>query len=128
MRFYGSAMRTPHVQGGFREFLVCDAAQAVPVPDHVSVNEAAFAEPLAVCLHAVSRAGPLLGRRVLVTGSGPIGVLAVMAARRAGAAEIVATDLLAEPLAMAARAGADRVIDVARQPGGLAAYEPLPAS
>jgi len=73
MRFYGSAMRTPHVQGGFREFLVCDAAQAVPVPDHVSVNEAAFAEPLAVCLHAVSRAGPLLGRRVLVTGSGPIG-------------------------------------------------------
>ena len=61
MRFYGSAMRFPHVQGGFREMLVCDAAQAVPVPAAMSAAQAAFAEPFAVCLHAVNRAGPLLG-------------------------------------------------------------------
>ena len=112
MRFYGSAMRFPHVQGGFREMLVCDAAQAVPVPARMSAAQAAFAEPLAVCLHAVNRAGPLLGRRVLVTGAGPIGALAVIAARRAGALEIVATDVADAPLAAARKVGADHAINV----------------
>src|SRR3954463_15352126 len=77
MRFYGSAMRFPHVQGGFREVLVGDDTQAVPVPATMSAAKAAFAEPFAVCLHAVNRAGPLLGKRVLVTGAGPIGALTV---------------------------------------------------
>ncbi len=93
MRFYGSAMRFPHVQGAFRETLVCDEAQAEPVADGVSLGEAAMAEPLAVALHAARRAGALLGKRVLVTGAGPIGALCVIAARRAGAAEIVVTDI-----------------------------------
>src|SRR5690606_31618526 len=84
MRFYGSAMRRPHVQGAFRQTLVADAAQCPLVPATVSSGVAAMAEPLAVCLHAVNRAGPILGRRVLVTGSGPIGALCVIAARRAG--------------------------------------------
>src|ERR1051325_1909388 len=97
MRFYGSAMRFPHVQGGFREVLVCDEAQAVPVPATVSAAQAAFAEPLAGCLPAGDPAGPLLGKRVLVTGSGPIGALTVLAARYAGALEIVATDVADAP-------------------------------
>ncbi|KAB0677240.1 L-idonate 5-dehydrogenase [Aureimonas leprariae] len=122
MRFLGSAMRWPHVQGGFRETLVCRETQAVPVPDGVSPAEAAFAEPLAVALHAMSRAGPLVGRRVLVTGSGPIGVLVAAAARRAGAGEIVVTDVLDAPLAFAARVGADRTLDVAAEPDALAAF------
>jgi L-idonate 5-dehydrogenase len=112
MRFYGSAMRFPHVQGGFRELLVCDAAQAVAVPARMSAAQAAFAEPFAVCLHAVNRAGPLLGRRVLVTGAGPIGALTVIAARRAGAREIVATDVADAPLAAARKVGADEAINV----------------
>jgi L-idonate 5-dehydrogenase len=115
MRFYGSAMRFPHVQGGFRELLVCDAAQAVPVPATMSAAQAAFAEPFAVCLHAVNRAGPLLGKRVLVTGAGPIGALSVIAARRAGALEIVATDVADAPLAAARKVGADRTINVAEK-------------
>ncbi|MDQ0395283.1 L-idonate 5-dehydrogenase [Labrys monachus] len=123
MRFYGSAMRFPHVQGGFRESLTCDAAQAVPVPDHVSLTEAAFAEPLAVCLHAVTRAGSLLGKRVLVTGAGPIGVLIAAAARRAGALEIVVTDIVDAPLAIARTVGVDRTVNVAEAPEGLEAYE-----
>ncbi len=98
MRFYGSAMVFPHVQGAFREALVCDEAQAYVLASDVSLGEAAMAEPLAVCLHAVRRAGAMLGKRVLVTGSGPIGALAVIAARRAGAAEIVVTDVAAGAL------------------------------
>ena len=93
MRFYGSAMRFPHVQGAFRESLVCLESQAHPVADGVTLQEAAMAEPLAVALHATRRAGSLMGRRVLVSGSGPIGALVVSAARRAGAAEIVVTDI-----------------------------------
>ena len=120
MRFYGSAMRMPHVQGGFREVLVCEAEQAVPAGTDASL--AAFAEPLAVCLHAVKQAGPLLGQRVLVTGTGPIGALAVLAARHAGAAEVVATDLLDAPLALVAKLGADRVVNVRHDPGALDEY------
>lgn len=116
MRFYGSAMRDPHVDGGFREALVCEATQAVPLPDGLDVTTAAFAEPLSVCLHAVRQAGPLLGKRVLVTGAGPIGALTIAAARLAGAREIVATDLAAAPEATARRMGADRFIAV----GGVA--------
>jgi L-idonate 5-dehydrogenase len=115
MLFYGSAMRFPHVQGGFREALVCDAAQAVPVPAAMSAAQAAFAEPFAVCLHAVNRAGPLLGKRVLVTGAGPIGALAMIAARRAGALEIVATDVADAPLAAARKVGADVAVNVSEK-------------
>ena len=113
MRFYGSAMRFPHVQGGFREELVCLETQAHPIPERLSLEEAAMAEPLAVALHAVRRAGSLIGRRVLVSGCGPIGALCVLAARRAGAAEIVVTDLADSALDMAARIGADRTVNIA---------------
>lgn len=123
MRFFGSAMRFPHVQGGFRDRLVCDAAQAVVVPDGVDVGEAAFGEPLAVCVHAANRAGPLVGKRVLVTGSGPIGVLAALAARRAGASFICMTDLTDEPLALARRIVADETINVAARADGLQRFE-----
>jgi L-idonate 5-dehydrogenase len=75
-----------------------------------------MAEPFAVALHAISRAGPLLGRRVLVTGSGPIGALAVVAARLHGALEVVATDVVDEPLARVREAGAHRTINVAADP------------
>jgi L-idonate 5-dehydrogenase len=115
-------MRFPHVQGGFREALVCDAAQAVPVPPAMTAAQAAFAEPFAVCLHAVNRAGPLLGKRVLVTGAGPIGALTVIAARRAGALEIVATDVADAPLAAARKVGADTTVNVAEN-DALARYE-----
>jgi L-idonate 5-dehydrogenase len=122
MRFYGSAMRMPHVQGAFSQRLVADHWQCHKVADDVSINEAAFAEPFAVTLHAVNRAGSLLGKRVLVTGCGPIGTLCIVAARAHGAEEIVATDVMDGVLQMALKAGADRVINVAEKPEGLAAY------
>jgi L-idonate 5-dehydrogenase len=122
MLFYGSAMRFPHVQGGFRDMLVCHETQAVPVPAAMSAAQAAFAEPFAVCLHAVNRAGPLLGKRVLVTGAGPIGALTVIAARRAGALEIVATDVADAPLRAAKSVGADATVNVSER-DALARYE-----
>jgi L-idonate 5-dehydrogenase len=66
----------------------------------------------------------MLGKRVLVTGCGPIGVLSILAARRAGAAEIVATDLSDFTLEIARRSGADRTINMAADPQALAAYAP----
>lgn len=122
MLFYGSAMRFPHVSGGFRKILVAEERQCVPVPQGFSLAKAAFAEPLAVCLHAVERAGPLAGRKVLVTGCGPIGALTILAARHAGAGEIMATDISDQALAMAQRIGADRGINVATEGDKLAAF------
>jgi L-idonate 5-dehydrogenase len=119
MRFLGSAMRFPHVQGGFREVLVCAEDQAVPVPPGVKLEHAVFAEPLSVCLHAATQAGPLLGRRVLISGTGPIGALAILVARHAGAREVVATDLAEAPLAMARRIGADLAVNVRTEPTAL---------
>ena len=121
MRFYGSAMRFPHVQGAFREQLVIDQAQAVPISDATPMGIAATAEPLAVGLHAIHQAGDVMGKRVLVTGCGPIGALLIGALRRAGAAEIVAVDLAAAPLECALRMGADRVINIAEETDALSA-------
>lgn len=113
MRFYGSAMRMPHVQGAFRNVLLCHAKQCFKVADGVPLTLAALAEPFSVGLHAVQRAGPLIGKRVLISGCGPIGVLAVAAARLHGAAEIVATDVLDAPLAVARALGASQTINAA---------------
>jgi L-idonate 5-dehydrogenase len=122
MRYFGSAMRTPHVQGAFRREIVVEKGQAHKLADSVSDEEGAMAEPLAVALHAVRRAGPLLGKNVLVTGCGPIGALVVIAARRAGASNIVVTDIGEYPLRSAMKVGADQAINVARQPELMAPF------
>ncbi|MBZ4021018.1 L-idonate 5-dehydrogenase [Rhodobacter sp. TJ_12] len=121
MRFYGSAMPFPHIQGAFRESLVADASQCVDATG-LTPGEAAMGEPLAVTLHATTRAGGMVGKKVLVTGCGPIGVLSILSARAAGAAEIVATDLSDFTLALARQAGADRTINTAQDPDALAGY------
>jgi len=120
MRFLGSAMRTPHVQGGFSQYVVCRVENAVPLKNG-DAAAGAFAEPFAVCLHAVGEA-PVYGGRVLVMGSGPIGSLLVMAARFAGAREIVAIDVKDEPLVYARKVGADRTINVAEHPEALESF------
>ena len=122
MRYYGSAMRMPHVQGAFRQQIVVETHQAHKLADSVSDGEGSMAEPLSVALHAVRRAGSLLGKRVLVTGCGPIGALAIIAARRAGAGHIVATDVGAHTLGKALAVGADEVVNVAEDPNGLARF------
>jgi L-idonate 5-dehydrogenase len=121
MTFYGSAAVFPHVQGAFQEQLVCAESQCHAVPRSTPHAIAAMAEPLAVCLHAVKRAGPLLGAHVLITGCGPIGAFTCLAARAAGAAQITVTDIVGPPLEVATKVGADATIDVAREPERIAA-------
>ena len=116
VRFFGSASRFPHMQGAFSDVFLAQESQCIPISDHLPFTVAACAEPLAVCLHAVRRAGDLLGKRVLITGAGPIGLLTLLAARFSGAASVVVTDLADEALAMATQLGATGTNNVGREP------------
>lgn len=120
MRFLGSASIFPHVQGMFCEYFVMGERQCYPVAADVSLGEIAFAEPLAVALHAVNRGPELLGKSVLITGAGTIGCLTVIAGRLAGARHIAVSDILDRPLATAREVGADRTIRADREPDALA--------
>ncbi len=122
MRFNGSAMRLPHEDGFFRTRLAHPVAQCIPVASGTDARAAATAEPLAVCLHALTMAPSLAGQRVLITGAGPIGAICTALARLQGAAEIVVTDVQDYTLAVALQMGADRVVNVAANPDGLADY------
>jgi L-idonate 5-dehydrogenase len=109
MFFLGSASVFPHAQGMFRERFVIGEAQLTPVPEpEVSLGEIACAEPLSIGLHALHRAGPVLGETVLVTGGGTIGCMCVIAARLAGAAQVIVCDVQDRALEVARRVGADR--------------------
>jgi len=111
MFFLGSASVFPHAQGMFREQFVMGQAQLTPIHEaHISLGEIACAEPLSIGLHAVARAGSVLGETVLVTGGGTIGCMSVMAARLAGAAEVIVCDINDRALEMAKTVGADRTI------------------
>lgn len=121
MQFYGSAMPWPHIQGAFRQQLTAKTWQCVKA-DKLTAAEAAMAEPFAVALHATKLAGELLGKRVLVTGCGPIGILSIIAARRSGAAEIIATDITDNALRYAIECGADKAFNIAKSPESLEPY------
>ena len=111
MFFLGSASVFPHAQGLFRERFTMGEAQLTPVPEAgISLGEIACAEPLSIGLHAIHRAGPVLGETVLVTGGGTIGCMAAMAARLAGAAEVIVCDVHDRPLEVARAVGADRTV------------------
>src|SRR5438309_984358 len=120
MRFLGSASLYPHVQGMFCEYFVLGERQCYPVSGDVSLGELAFAEPFAVGLHAVNRAGDLLGKNVLVTGGGTIGCLTVVAARLAGATTVSVSDVLDRPLETARKVGAARTFRADREAEALA--------
>lgn len=111
MFFLGSASVFPHAQGMFRQQFVMGERQltAIDEPD-ISLGEIACAEPLSIGLHALHRAGPVLGETVLVTGGGTIGCMSVIAARMAGAAHVICCDINDRALQMAKACGADEVI------------------
>lgn len=122
MRFNGSAMRFPHEQGLFRAEATVPAARAIRLRPDADLALAAMAEPLAVCLHAVRQAGELIGKRVLVSGCGPIGCMTIVAARLAGAEEIIAVDVAETALRGAEAVGADRLANLAETADGLAPF------
>ncbi|MCX6462113.1 MAG: NAD(P)-dependent alcohol dehydrogenase [Pseudonocardiales bacterium] len=112
MRFFA----TPPVDGAFAEQVVVHGAFAHPVPDAVGDDAAALLEPLSVGLWACrkGRVGP--GSRVLVTGAGPIGLVAVQAARAFGAAEVMVSDVNPARLRLAAALGATVAVDPGETP------------
>ena len=112
MFFLGSASVFPHAQGMFREYFLISAKQCIPVSNQVSLQELALSEPLSVGLHAVNRAGNLFGKRVLISGSGTIGCMVLLAAKLDGAEQVTMVDVLEEPLAIARKVGADLTICV----------------
>ncbi len=124
MRFLGSAARMPHVQGGFAQALILRQDQVIPVPDDTDLLALSVAEPLSVGLHAVKRAGNLQGKRVIVTGSGPIGLLTARSAIQAGAAYVVSTDIEDAALAVAReQIGVDETVNVQSEPDGFARFQ-----
>ncbi len=102
--YLGSAATTPHTQGAMSDYLVVDAGMIRTLPSDLPVRRAVLAEPLAVALHGAGRSGSLAGARVLVCGAGPIGLLAVVARLRRGAADRADCSRLAGWFAVSGRA------------------------
>jgi L-idonate 5-dehydrogenase len=111
-RYLGSAASVPHTQGGFCEYRVVHRTQVRVLPAGLSLSRAVLAEPLAVALHALDRAGGVAGAKVLISGSGPIGILAAGAAKILGAQEVWTTDVLEQPLKIALDVGVDRTVRI----------------
>ena len=103
--YLGSASTWPHTPGALAEQLVVRRDQVRRLPASLPVKRAALAEPLAVGLHGLAISGGIRGKRVLISGSGPIGLLAAAAAAAEGAAEVVCADLLPGPLERARALG-----------------------
>lgn len=97
--------------GAFAEYVVIPAENVFVVPAHISDDVAAILDPLGNATHTALRFDSV-GEDVLITGAGPIGVLAAAIARHIGARNVVVTDVNPYRLAMAARHGANRVVDV----------------
>jgi 2-desacetyl-2-hydroxyethyl bacteriochlorophyllide A dehydrogenase len=95
--------------GGFAERVPVPARVVYPIDD-LPFEQAVFIEPLSCVVYGLQRAAPALGDRVLIFGAGPIGLLLMQAVRRAGAAQVVVTDLQQERLELAAQLGAEATI------------------
>lgn len=98
---------TPPVDGAIAQFVTIDSGFAHPVPEGVSAEHAAMAEPVSVGVWACRKAGVGVGDRVLITGAGPIGLLAGQVARAFGASRVTVTDLSDDRLGTAAALGLD---------------------
>jgi L-iditol 2-dehydrogenase len=97
---------TPPIDGAMSEYAVIRADFAHPIADHVTYGAAAMCEPLSVAAHCAERTSLRPGDDVVVHGCGPIGLMAIVAARHRGARTVIATDVIERRLAVAASFGA----------------------
>ena len=119
MKFFA----TPPVDGAFAELVTVHELFAHPVPDSLSDDVAALLEPLSVGLWACRKGEVSAGSRVLVTGAGPVGLVAAQAAIALGAAEVVVTDVNPHRLRLARELGATEVVDAGSTALGEAGLE-----
>ncbi|MDN0074893.1 L-threonine 3-dehydrogenase [Crenobacter sp. SG2303] len=100
--------------GAFAEYLVIPAFNAFPIPDDISDDLASIFDPFGNAVHTALSFN-LVGEDVLITGAGPIGIMAVAIARHVGARHVVITDVNEYRLGLAEKMGATRAVNVAKQ-------------
>lgn len=111
-RYMGSASTWPHTQGGMSEYTGVRKDMLRVLPRDLPLRRAALAEPLAVALHALNVGEGVFGKRVLVSGAGAIGLLTAAAALIGGAREVIATDMVPEPLRRARELGVHGTVQI----------------
>ena len=104
-------LSAPPIDGTFCDYVCVNENFVFPIPEKLSFEAAALAEPAAVAVHAVQRAEFRLGATGVVLGAGPIGLLVVQAFKAAGGGKVICVDIMQERLEKALLAGADEVID-----------------
>ena len=114
---------TPPIDGAFCNYVTIHEDFAYPLPDSVSDDAGAMIEPLSVGVWACRKAHLVGGEHVLVTGAGPIGLLAMQAALALGATAVTVTDVSPNRLELARRTGATTMLDLRSQPLGQAGVE-----
>jgi L-iditol 2-dehydrogenase len=107
---------TPPIDGAFANYVNIHEDFAFALPDSLSDNAGALMEPLSVGIWACRKARVKAGDRVLITGSGPIGLLAMQVALAEGATEVTVTDVAEERLELARKTGATWTVNVAEEP------------
>ncbi|KPB00823.1 alcohol dehydrogenase catalytic domain-containing protein [Ahrensia marina] len=110
-KFPGSATTVPHLDGFFREQFDHPVAQCRPVAKEINPNHLTFAEPLACALHALNKGGVSKGDKVLITGCGPMGLLAIAGAAARGA-NVTCSDIRQEAADVGVKAGAQNALVV----------------
>jgi L-iditol 2-dehydrogenase len=111
VRFFG----TPPIDGAFTNYVTILSDFAYALPDQMSDEEGALIEPLSVGLWACRKAKLRGGDHVLITGAGPVGILAMKVALALGVTEITMTDISPQRLEVARQLGATRTVNVAQQ-------------
>jgi threonine 3-dehydrogenase len=101
-------------QGAFADYLALPAFNVMPLPEEASLDVGAIMDPYGNAVH-VAQQFDLLGQDVLVTGAGPIGIMAAAVARRAGARSVVLTDVNEYRLALAHELADVRTVNVAKE-------------
>ena len=111
MRFFGSASCDPHQDGSMASYVVAPASNCFVLPQGISLSQASLLEPLSVAMHAVRRAGPIAGKKVLITGGGPIGQLILRVVKAMGAYTMTLSDVSEYARAFAITSGAKWAIN-----------------
>jgi L-iditol 2-dehydrogenase len=125
MRFCSSAKTAPHLDGTLQTLINHPTAWLHPLPEAVTYDQAALAEPLAVVLHAARRAALARAHSVLVFGAGAVGLLACALARAEGASRVVCVDVNQARLDFAKRHGfVDSVFNSTPEPAPTAPTTP----
>ncbi len=97
--------------GSFAEYAVYPESDIYPLTDDISLEEGAMLEPVSVAVHAIAQAGVRTGSSVAVCGGGPIGLLCLQMAMKAGAARTLLSEPIEMKRALAKKLGADVVVD-----------------